>query len=149
MIVRKGLHFYWRMTRSLTMGAQGVVFDDQDRVLLIRHTYRKGWFFPGGGVEKNEGARLAVQRELEEEAGVLCHSEPRLFGLYTNFKSLPSDHIALFLIDEWTQPDPPGPNREIAEHGFFALSDLPEGTVGPVLRRLAEIKGEASQSELW
>ncbi len=149
MIARKAMHIYWRTTRALTMGAQGVVFDAQHRVLLVRHTYRKGWFFPGGGVEKNESAWLAVRRELEEEAGVLCQSEPRLFSLYTNFKSLPSDHIALFVIDDWTQPDPPGPNREIAEHGFFARNELPDGTHEAVLRRLAELRDGVPISQNW
>lgn len=149
MITRKLIHFYWRMTRSLTVGAQGVVFDDRGRVLLVRHTYRPGWHFPGGGVERNESARTAVIRELAEEAGVICKSEPQLFGIYTNFTALPSDHICLFLVHDWSQPHPPGPNHEIAEHGFFPCDNLPDETRDAVHRRISEIRDGAPASELW
>ncbi len=147
-LITSTLQRYWRLTRGLTMGAQALVLDDQGRVLLIRPTYKPGWHFPGGGVERNETASLAVRRELEEEAGVIAQSDPELFSLYANFKSFPSDHVALFLVRQWRQPKVPEPNREIAEVGFFARDAMPSGTVGAVHRRLAEvIDGRATELE--
>jgi 8-oxo-dGTP pyrophosphatase MutT (NUDIX family) len=140
---------YWRYTRSLTMGAQGVVFSEDEKVLLVRHTYRPGWHFPGGGVEKNETALTALKRELSEEAGITIEAPPRLIGLYANFESFPSDHVALFHVAEWSRPSIPAPNNEIAESGFFAYDALPDGTTMAVRRRLDEITGRAAPIEQW
>lgn len=148
-LLTRTLQRYWRLTRGLTMGAQALVFDAQGRVLLIRPTYKPGWHFPGGGVERNETATLAVLRELEEEAGVIAECEPRLFSLYANFVAFPSDHVALFLIERWRQPSVPAPNREIAEVGFFARDALPAGTVGAVHRRLGEVVDGKAVSLDW
>lgn len=139
---------YWRLTRSLTMGAQGVVMQ-ADTVLLVRHTYRPGWHFPGGGIEKNETALATLKRELQEEAGVIVERMPKLFGLFANFDNFPSDHIALYLVPDWRQPAIPHPNREIAEVGFFSTDNLPDGCASAIPRRLEEIAGRRPMAERW
>ncbi|MEL6374142.1 MAG: NUDIX domain-containing protein [Pseudomonadota bacterium] len=148
-IVRRLMQSYWRTTRPATLGAQGIVIDPNDRILLVRHTYRPGWHFPGGGVERNETTLTALTRELEEEAGVLLTARPTLMGLYANFRAFPSDHIAVFIVRSWERPVVPAPNNEIAEQGFFANDALPEGTVEGARRRLREIFEAADHHDHW
>lgn len=51
--------------------AAGALFlDDQDRVLLVRPTYKETWDIPGGHVERGESPAAACRRELKEELGL-------------------------------------------------------------------------------
>ena len=140
---------YWRWSRALTLGAQGLVVDQQRRVLLLRHGYRPGWHFPGGGVEFGESVGVTLIRELKEEAGITLLAEPRLLGIYNHHQQFRGDHIALFLVEAWQQPVVPAPNREIAEQGFFTLDRLPTGVTPGTRRRLAEVFEGAARARDW
>lgn len=148
-LVTRALQRYWRLSRPMTLGAQGVVLTPDNRVLLVRHTYRPGWHFPGGGVEKGETALHALGRELEEEAGVLLDAPPELFGLYANFRLFPGDHIALFVVRAWRQSRVPPPNHEIAEQRFFSVPELLPEVSAPTRDRLAEILDGVPRAEYW
>ncbi|MFM9370980.1 NUDIX domain-containing protein [Streptomyces sp. Da 82-17] len=75
---------------SETLASGVLLFDEQDRVLLVDPTYKAGWEFPGGVVESGEAPARAGVREVAEETGI-------------RLDSLPS----LLLID-WEAPQPPG-----------------------------------------
>ena len=148
-MITRTLQRYWRLSRGLTVGAQGCVLDAGNRVLLVRHTYRPGWHFPGGGVERNESVESALIRELREEAGIVVDGRPLLFGLYDNNSAFPGDHIALYVIRTWRQPSRPPPNREIAEQRFFDSRSLPEDVNTATQRRIREVLASSAPTELW
>ncbi|MBN1966188.1 MAG: NUDIX hydrolase [Anaerolineae bacterium] len=55
-----------------TVGAVGVVFDDDGRILLLEHVFHPyyPWGLPGGWVDRREDPAAAVERELREETGL-------------------------------------------------------------------------------
>ncbi|MFF4749548.1 NUDIX domain-containing protein [Streptomyces sp. NPDC002514] len=73
-----------------TLAAGVLLFDDQDRVLLVDPTYKPGWEFPGGVVEPGEAPARAGMREVTEETGIRLAEVPRL------------------LVVDWESPVPPG-----------------------------------------
>ena len=79
----RALHAWFLIARS-PLGVRGAVLDEAGRVLLIRHTYVKGWHLPGGGVEVGETALEALTRELREEGNVELTGPPPLRGISFN-----------------------------------------------------------------
>ncbi len=141
--------FLSRRADIVTLGAQGIVVDEASRVLLIRHSYRPGLHFPGGGVEHGEEIEEALKREVLEETGTIVTGPPELIGIYSHFDVFPGDHIVLFLIRHWQRNAAPEANAEIAAQGFYALDELPDGLSAGTSRRLKEIFGGAERSNAW
>lgn len=141
------LRIYWRFTRPLTAGARVVVIDEEDRVLLVRHTYMPGWYLPGGGVEGGETMRTAAERELWEEVGVTPKMDLTFFGLYANFAEFKSDHVSLFVLRAFDIQDQP--NREIAEFGFFSPDALPLETTKATRCRIREVMEGLAPPDHW
>jgi 8-oxo-dGTP diphosphatase len=52
------------------VAAGALFFDEDDRVLLVKPTYKKGWDIPGGYVEPGETPSEACAREVKEELGL-------------------------------------------------------------------------------
>ena len=75
---------WFRFRRPMTLGVRAVVERSDGKILLVRHTYTKGLFFPGGGIEKGERAETSLLRELKEEGGVELTGAARLLGIYSN-----------------------------------------------------------------
>jgi ADP-ribose pyrophosphatase YjhB (NUDIX family) len=136
-------------TDIVTLGVQGIIVDDNSRVLLVRHGYRPGWHFPGGGVEPGEKIEHALSRELLEETGLTVLGDPKLLGIYSNFGAFPGDHIVLFVVDRWQRGPIPPPNREIVEQAYFPIDRLPGNIAPGAARRLDEVFRNSTPALAW
>lgn len=143
-------HLYSLFRRPMTLGVRGVVFDGENRaVLLVRHTYVPGWHFPGGGVESGETLELSLARELAEEGNIQLTGPPELKSIHLNRSASIRDHVAVYLVTQFRREGDRVPDIEIAEARFFPLDSLPEGTTSGTRRRLAEIFSGARTTPEW
>ena len=105
--------------RAETVASGVLLFDDEDRVLLVDPTYKPGWEFPGGVVERGESPARAGHREVAEELGI------ELTG-----------GLELLVVD-WEPPRPPGYGglRLIFDGGQVGAADI-----GRLLLPAAELR---------
>jgi ADP-ribose pyrophosphatase YjhB (NUDIX family) len=149
LLIRMVLQPYWRLTRSQTLGVQGIIVQGENEVLLVRHSYVRGWHFPGGGVERDENLEQALRRELFEESGIEIRGKPRLHGIFSNFARSTGDHIAVYVVPAWTRVCEPASGLEIIERKFFERHKVPDGLIEGAKRRLAEVFDQQPISDTW
>ena len=125
-LIQPLLHVVFLLMRPLTMGVRGICYDAaSNSILLVKHTYSKGWTLPGGGVEVGESMEAALRRELKEEVGLLC-KDVRVLEVYHNRTISKRDHVVIYSIESWTeQGGHELPKLEIAEIAWFKLNELP------------------------
>jgi 8-oxo-dGTP pyrophosphatase MutT (NUDIX family) len=143
------MHFYWRVARGMTLGVRGLVIDGAGRILLVQHSYVRGWHLPGGGVEPGETLIEALVRELAEEGNIRLTGAPRLHGIFFNRRASRRDHVAVYIVDEFEQDGPFKPTAEISVASFFTLAALPNDTTAGTRSRIAEALGGAPVSRHW
>jgi 8-oxo-dGTP pyrophosphatase MutT (NUDIX family) len=147
--LRRVFHLYWWFARGMTLGVRAVVLDSENRVFLVRHSYVAGWHLPGGGVEAGETFVEALRRELMEEGRIELTGEPMLHGVFLNSYASPRDHVAVYLVRQFSQDRLPEPNREIIACGFFATSQLPPETTQGTRLRIAEVLDRKAPILTW
>jgi len=120
------LHSSFLLTRPLTIGVRGICYAaDTNSVLLVKHTYSKGWQLPGGGVEPGESMFASLKRELSDEVGIECRSA-KMLDAYHNYSISKRDHVIIYLVKDWQEkPVHERPKLEIAEIAWFKLDELP------------------------
>lgn len=107
------------------LGAAGICFDGNQRVLMVRNRDVNGWSVPSGGIEENETAEDCCIREVREETGYTVSDVMRL-----STKQKISDgyqiQTAYFLLalDESIERGPI--DRDILEVDWISLDVLQE-----------------------
>ena len=128
------------------LGAAGLVLDGAGRVLLVRHSYKRGWCLPVGGVNRGEPPRDAALREMAEEVG-LSGGTAEFAGLYTRRAGWATNVVALYRITGAAVDF--RPNLEVREILWADPLDPPPGSTPATVRRLQELSGRAAMSPYW
>lgn len=58
---------------SYTVGAICIIEREDGRLLLVRHSYRNNWGFPGGLLNRGEAPADGAVREVMEECAIAVH----------------------------------------------------------------------------
>ena len=130
----RGLTAWWWAIRPITVGVRVVLVRDE-QVMLVRHTYRPGWFLPGGGLKRGETLEAAARREAREEVGATL-AATTFVGLYSSFSEHKSDHVAVFACCDFTLDGTH--DAEIAAVQAFPLDSFPAGVVPGTRERIAD-----------
>jgi 8-oxo-dGTP pyrophosphatase MutT (NUDIX family) len=124
-VAYRGLRVWTFVRRPSVRGTMVAVLDDE-RVLMVRHTYgdRRRWELPGGWMKHGEDPAVAARREVAEELGIAVTLTP-LSGVLEGDWDFKHEALAWFVA-----PWPGGRGTydpvEIAEVAWFGLDDLPE-----------------------
>jgi len=112
----------WLINRKFLVGVMAVVFDDQERVLLLHHTYRRAypWGLPGGWLGAGEPPDVGALRELREETGF----EGEIEAVVWVGGGLPRSQIDVAYLVRITGGHF-RPNPEVDAHAFVSLDALP------------------------
>ncbi|HEY8635722.1 MAG TPA: NUDIX hydrolase [Candidatus Limnocylindrales bacterium] len=108
------------------VGAAFVIFDGDDRVLLVHHTYgRLNWELPGGGSEPGEAPDETARRELLEETGLRAELD-HLTGVYFEPDHDLGPMLHFVFRCRWhDRLDPVASSPEVSDVDFWPLDDLP------------------------
>lgn len=122
--------------------ASALLLDENDRILLVKPTYKAGWFLPGGVIEQGESPLAACLRECHEELGFV----PRLEGIVCYDWAPPEGEIDATNV--WVFGGRISaaqitrivlPPEELSDHRMVTAREVPDFAPPHIARRLASI----------
>lgn len=119
----KGMQiFFMRFFQDkFLVGVTGIIFNENQEILLFKHTYRAHeWALPGGYLKSREHPREALEREIKEESGlVVSVDEPIKTRTDREGARLDMCYTGVLIGGDFA------PTHEISEYGFFTQDKLP------------------------
>lgn len=128
--------FYNNRRATMPVDAMAVLYDSQDRVLLVKPTYKQGWALPGGMSEAAESPLSALRREVREEIGLVVPTERfTLCGLrYVEARKGRNAYTQVLFCAHLTTEEIAGITLEAAEleaYHFVSLKDMSQYADAP------------------
>jgi ADP-ribose pyrophosphatase YjhB (NUDIX family) len=118
------LHFLAaKIVRSKFRAAvAALIFDEQGRILLFKHTYRKWqWGIPAGSLEHYEQPADAILREFFEETSM----QIEIKKILTAISAKEDHHITIVYLCKIVSGEFQE-SHEVSEMKYFELNDLPK-----------------------
>lgn len=123
-----------KMPDELHPGANTVLINESNQVLLHRRADNDAWALPGGRMEIGESIEECAVREMFEETGIRTRIK-RLVGVYSDPKNYcilryPSGYAVHYLIVVYEVEQIGGDlliSEESTELRWFDVDDLPDG----------------------
>ncbi len=142
-LIVRGLQFYWRLTRGLSLYAEACVVDAENRVLLVSGAAGSGWRLPTAEVLKGETLSGALRRILLSY-GIEALAPPELFWIYAGpcdagardvrAGDAANSQTALSMVRQWRWLAPP----PAVTPTFFGLEALPAGIAPKMAARIRQ-----------
>ena len=112
-----------KVNDQFLVGVTGIIFNDNNEVLIFKHSYRDKdhWSLPGGYIKGKEHPKEGLEREIKEESGLIVSVDEKL-KLRTDRNSSRIDltYTATFIGGDFK------PSVEVKEAGFFSFDNLPD-----------------------
>jgi ADP-ribose pyrophosphatase YjhB (NUDIX family) len=126
---------WWFVRRPQLHGVRGIAITPEHNLVLIRHSYTKGWHLPGGGIRRGESAEEATVRELREEIGLVGWTQVRAIGQFDHMLGYARDHVSVLAV--YDAQFLGNRSLEVEEVRLFSLGELPDD-LSPEFKRWAE-----------
>jgi 8-oxo-dGTP diphosphatase len=128
------------MKQPFTIGAFGLIRDENKRILLVLRNDMPVWNLPGGGMEKDEAPWQCVVREVKEETGFDVEVV-RLVGIY----SKPKHYDVVFTFECRISGGQITHNDEAADIQWFDFKDIPKNISPKHLERIEDLWKETPE----
>ncbi|GAA3387384.1 NUDIX hydrolase [Cryptosporangium minutisporangium] len=135
------------LTRA-TAAAGALFLDGQDRVMLVRPTYKDHWEIPGGMIEAGESPRDACLREVEEELGLRAAIGDLLVVDWAPHPVTGDKYLFVFAAARLTDAEHAAirlQESELSEYRYVPLADLDGFTIPRMTARLTSAYAAAAQ----
>ncbi|MBS0358494.1 MAG: NUDIX domain-containing protein [Proteobacteria bacterium] len=149
------LQLLWKIKNKLlqlfsfkTVGARALLIQEE-KILLVKHTYHRHWYIVGGTVDKGESTLETLRRELQEEVGAILLETPQLLGVYHNTYEKRDDYVAVYVAKHFKIETQEKLSPEIAEIKWFLLNALPTDISPGSQRRITEYLEMKIPSDKW
>jgi ADP-ribose pyrophosphatase YjhB (NUDIX family) len=117
---------------DFSIGCAGVVLRQQEglmKALLVQrghNPFAGSWQIPGGYAEHDELLSLAVEREVEEESGIIGKVSDVVAFRHSLAGTTggPSTNVYMIFRLEYIKGEPSFDGDEIADAGFFSLDEM-------------------------